>query len=493
MPSTRPAHFFNVRNASFEFCRWRCSSTVMFRRVLGSCIKPRPISVILHSTYHFRREILGQKHKAERPPRDYSKSECCSRRSEIGSFQQFQHLVVVRWTNSLIGFEKLFSIQQAQHQFRPADQSPTTRMPPRDVACDICGGRFFPSSLPFHRKSCMQTYMRRQEQAAEEDPRTFESNLRQPAWVGSSSDAARRNNANNGGSYDSDDYFSFDGRGDPRDAPRISGGRGSREAKKRGYEPSYSSTSAPPGGPRRLPGSHPSHGTGTGEQQDVSIRAGSSRYDLNGAGAGPSNVPLSFRECRVCGRSFAPDRIGKHESVCQNAHKKRKVRGGFLTRGDGRDENLVRRCGNGRCWRHVVSPAAAAAMAYGTLPPPTSCTRKKLLPTAPDILSNGTGLNLLAYLRHGVSTPFLAAPLLTLLHLGGTNLSLPPWSTLAPLSIGLTSPRLAFRVLPHHYNTQLYYARKTGRGCKARQHVSDLLPPADKYFVDRTAMVVWIS
>jgi hypothetical protein len=57
---------------------------------------------------------------------------------------------------------------------------------------------------------------------------------------------------------------------------------------------------------------------GKSEEQDVPIKQQSGGYNIQaqedqyGGGQNADLVP-----CRQCGRKFLPDRVGKHEKVCQ--------------------------------------------------------------------------------------------------------------------------------------------------------------------------------
>jgi len=224
-------------------------------------------------------------------------------------------------------------------------------MPPRDVACDICGGRFFPGSLPFHRKSCMKTFISRAT-AGDNDPRSFESRLRdgdsdRNLFCDQAQDLQQRmleaNRARGraqmlerensrmappSSTWGQEDY------GAPTTAPVVPDQYRIRD----GGAPMPPGAPRAPGNPKEArrkttPGgssasSSASYGR-AGKENYLLEGANQHRYAeaaFGGAAASPAVAATGLLPCRVCGRTFAPDRVQKHEAICMKTNNKNKKR-----------------------------------------------------------------------------------------------------------------------------------------------------------------------
>ncbi|CAD7971752.1 unnamed protein product [Amoebophrya sp. A25] len=204
---------------------------------------------------------------------------------------------------------------------------------PRDVACDICGGRFFPSSLPFHRKACAKTFMER----------SAAGHFDRPALTGMEFGEQQENIApggvRGGGSTFANKSTS---RSSAASRPVVQpgsagGGRANHSNSARQYEElsnSFRSGYANHGGGRSSASSSSSRAEGGPSTSRKFIDAQqpqptSMMYKMNAAmgmgGSGPEQAQLGgLVPCRVCGRTFAPDRIGKHEQICAKTSKKKR-------------------------------------------------------------------------------------------------------------------------------------------------------------------------
>lgn len=173
-------------------------------------------------------------------------------------------------------------------------------MPPREVACELCGGRFFAHSLPHHRKSC-EKKVRTQ---AIECPycSMAVTQLEMDSHI-LSCQAARSAGAKPTGQSAQLRKNLEDRRGgtaaDRRGAAVVA--RGKLISQAGGLQRSDSGAFGCGGG---------------GASASYAFVGGAA--ELPGANAGL--VP-----CRVCGRTFTTDRVAKHQMICQKAQGKRRV------------------------------------------------------------------------------------------------------------------------------------------------------------------------
>eukprot|EP00747_Dinoflagellata_sp_TGD_P218184 gnl/TRDRNA2_/TRDRNA2_90475_c0_seq1.p1 gnl/TRDRNA2_/TRDRNA2_90475_c0~~gnl/TRDRNA2_/TRDRNA2_90475_c0_seq1.p1 ORF type:complete len:408 (+),score=56.85 gnl/TRDRNA2_/TRDRNA2_90475_c0_seq1:70-1293(+) len=150
-------------------------------------------------------------------------------------------------------------------------------MPPREVTCDLCGGKFFPRSLPHHRKTCEQKV---QTQMLECPYCMMRVTLLE------------------------------------MDSHVLS----CKAAKAAGAMPTGQSAQLR----HRLEGR-------PGPPPQVNLPAGRSAPGKAAAQAdAPSSATTAAAEaglvpCAICGRTFSMDRVAKHQAICQKASKKRPV------------------------------------------------------------------------------------------------------------------------------------------------------------------------
>lgn len=172
---------------------------------------------------------------------------------------------------------------------------------PREVFCDLCGGKFFPHSLPHHRKSCQKKVQSQLTECPhcstgvtqlEMDAHLLQCKAAKAAGAKPTGQSAHLRQ-------------------------RLLEGRASQGSKERQGERRGTATAAS----GRLISQTGSQGALGKEMQhpQVEPKTAVSAY----AGTSPDCAVLL--PCQVCGRTFNMDRIAKHQAVCLKVRKKRPV------------------------------------------------------------------------------------------------------------------------------------------------------------------------
>lgn len=162
-------------------------------------------------------------------------------------------------------------------------------MPPREVFCDLCGGKFFAHSLPHHRKSCekkVQSQMHECPYCA-----VAVTQLEMDSHILSCKVAKAAGAKPTGQSAQLRQRLQQDRRGT---ATAASG---------------------------RLISQTSSQGARCGREVPLNEISGR-RTPMDQHGAGADSVLLP---CQVCGRTFSADRIAKHQAICLKVSKKRPI------------------------------------------------------------------------------------------------------------------------------------------------------------------------
>ncbi|CAJ1444666.1 unnamed protein product [Effrenium voratum] len=160
-------------------------------------------------------------------------------------------------------------------------------MPPREVYCDLCGGRFFSHSLPHHRKSCQKKvqaqmhecpYCNMQVTQLEMDSHVLSCKAAKAAGALPTGQSAQLRQ---------------------------------RLARPQGKE--RGTATAASGRLISQTGSQGALGRETPPRQDWPNQKPTA---YGGGGGGVPESDMALCPCNVCGRTFAMDRIAKHQAVC---------------------------------------------------------------------------------------------------------------------------------------------------------------------------------
>eukprot|EP00933_Yihiella_yeosuensis_P070900 TRINITY_DN79067_c0_g1_i1.p1 TRINITY_DN79067_c0_g1~~TRINITY_DN79067_c0_g1_i1.p1 ORF type:complete len:428 (+),score=57.07 TRINITY_DN79067_c0_g1_i1:96-1379(+) len=176
-------------------------------------------------------------------------------------------------------------------------------MPPREVICDLCGGKFFAHSLPIHRRTCevkVQSQLHDCPYCG-----MAVTQLEMDAHVMSCKAAKAAGGKPTGQSAHLRQRLQpQDRRGSAAAASgRLQLSQNSGSQARLGHKDPYSA--------EKLSGNGAFRGACGGEASAFGAP------DVNGAGAGL--VP-----CRICGRTFSIDRVAKHQAICQKVNKVKK-------------------------------------------------------------------------------------------------------------------------------------------------------------------------
>eukprot|EP00434_Breviolum_minutum_P028045 symbB.v1.2.024810.t1/scaffold2358.1/size81431/1 len=159
---------------------------------------------------------------------------------------------------------------------------------PREVFCDLCGGKFFPHSLPHHRKSCQKKVQAQMIEC----PYCNMGMLRKAAGAKPTGQSAQL-----------------------RQRLLSDGPRASISKERRGTATTASGRLISQTGSQGAPGRE----TPPQSQEKKIPGTGATAY----SGTSPEAAVLV--PCQVCGRTFNMDRIAKHQAVCLKLRKKRPV------------------------------------------------------------------------------------------------------------------------------------------------------------------------
>lgn len=193
---------------------------------------------------------------------------------------------------------------------------------PREVICELCGGKFFAHSLPHHRKSCEKKvrnqalecpYCGQSVTQLEMDSHILSCRAAKAAGAMPTGQSARLRQRLEDGRRGS--AAAASGRLISQQAP----GRSTPD-RERLAGPGPLRTGGPVVGLRP----HASEG-----QLLTTAPAAQALFPVRQGGAGiPAEQPgdlLGLVPCRICGRTFTSDRVAKHQAICQKASAKKRT------------------------------------------------------------------------------------------------------------------------------------------------------------------------